>query len=57
VAVKEAMTTEVVTTAPDAPLQEAARTMLERKIGCVVVVDAGKVVGILAESDFVKLAA
>jgi CBS domain-containing protein len=56
VLVKEAMTTQVVTTAPDTPLRDAARTMLERKIGCLVVVDAGKVAGILAESDFVKLA-
>jgi CBS domain-containing protein len=56
VAVKEAMTTDVVTTSPDAPLHEAARTMRERKIGCLVVVDAGKLAGILSESDFVKLA-
>jgi CBS domain-containing protein len=56
VAVKEAMTTGVVTTAPDRPLREAARTMLERKIGCLVVVDGDRVAGIIAESDFVKLA-
>jgi CBS domain-containing protein len=56
VAVKEAMTTDVVTTPPDAPLATAARTMLERKIGCLVVVEGERVVGILAESDFVKLA-
>ena len=56
VTVKEAMTTDVVTTTPDTPLREAARTMLERKIGCLVVVEGGRVAGILAESDFVKLA-
>lgn len=57
VAVKEAMTTDVVTTTPDTPLRDAARVMLERKIGCLVVVDQARVVGIIAESDFVKLAA
>ena len=46
VAVKEAMTTDVVTTTPATPLREAARTMLERKIGCLVVVEDGKVVAI-----------
>jgi CBS domain-containing protein len=30
--------------------------MLERKIGCLVVLTAGKVVGILTEADFVRLA-
>ncbi|MES1178218.1 MAG: CBS domain-containing protein [Myxococcales bacterium] len=53
---KEAMHTDVVTITPDAPLQEAAKLMLERRIGCLVVVDAKKVVGMITESDFVKLA-
>ncbi|HXZ98257.1 MAG TPA: CBS domain-containing protein, partial [Candidatus Acidoferrum sp.] len=35
----------------------AARTMLERKIGCVVVVEREKVVGIVTESDLVRCAA
>jgi CBS domain-containing protein len=56
VTVKEAMTTDVVTTTPDTPLRDAARAMLERKIGCLVVVDQERVAGIIAESDFVKLA-
>lgn len=30
--------------------------MFERKIGCLVVVDGDRIAGILAESDFVKLA-
>jgi CBS domain-containing membrane protein len=53
---KEAMKTDVVTIAPAAPLPEAAKIMLERKIGCLVVVEGKKIVGILTESDFVKLA-
>jgi CBS domain-containing protein len=55
-AVKEAMHNEVVTTTPETPLGEAARTMLEKKIGCLVVVNGPTIVGILTEADFVKLA-
>jgi len=57
VVVKEAMRSEVVTTTPDTPLRDAARVMLERKIGCLVVLDGQQIAGILTESDFVKLAA
>ncbi|HEX5100462.1 MAG TPA: CBS domain-containing protein [Polyangiaceae bacterium] len=55
VVVKEAMRTEVQTIAPDAPLAEAAQRMLKGKIGCLVVVDGGKLAGIITEADFVKL--
>ena len=55
--VKEAMTHEVVTTGKDVPLPEAARVMIKRKIGCLVVVDEGEPIGILTEGDFVGLAA
>jgi CBS domain-containing membrane protein len=55
--VKEAMKTEVITVTPDAPLVAAAKLMLERKVGCLVVVEAEKSGGILTESDFVKLVA
>ena len=55
VAIKEAMRSDVVTTTPDTPLADAARLMLERKIGCLVVVEEQKLVGILTEGDFVKL--
>jgi CBS domain-containing membrane protein len=54
-AVKEAMKTDVMTTTPDTLLADAAKLMFERKIGCLVVLEAGKIVGILTESDFVKL--
>jgi CBS domain-containing protein len=54
--VKDAMHNEVVTTTADTALRDAARVMLERKLGCLVVVDAGKIVGILTEADFVKQA-
>jgi len=54
--VKEAMKSDVTTIAPDALLSTAAAIMMERKIGCLVVLDDGKIAGILTESDFVKLA-
>ncbi len=55
--VKEVMTTDVVTTTPDTPLAEAARQMVELKIGCLPVMDNGELAGILTESDFMALAA
>ena len=54
--VKEAMKTDVVTTTPETPLTDAARLMLQRKIGCLIVMEGRKIAGILTESDFVKLA-
>jgi CBS domain-containing protein len=53
IAVKEVMATEPATVTPDQPLADAAALMLERKIGCLPVVQDGKLVGILTESDFV----
>jgi CBS domain-containing protein len=52
--VKEVMTNDPLTVAPDAPLAEAARLMLEHKVGCLPVVEKGRLVGILTESDFVR---
>jgi CBS domain-containing protein len=47
------MTRPVVTVERDTTLEEAARTMLEREIGCVVVVDGeGRAVGIVTEGEF-----
>jgi CBS domain-containing protein len=57
VAVKDAMRTEVAMTAPDTLLRDAARTMRERKIGCLVVMEGERIAGILTESDFVKYVA
>src|SRR5271166_3749009 len=55
--VKEVMTTELITTSPDTPLAEAARLMAHHKLGCLPVVEEGRLVGILTEGDFVSLAA
>ncbi len=53
--VKDVMGGDVVTTSPDTALVEAARLLTERKIGCLPVVENGRLVGILTEGDFVAL--
>ncbi|HIF92580.1 MAG TPA: CBS domain-containing protein [Myxococcales bacterium] len=50
------MTTNVLIIPPSTALIEAATLMIDRKIGCLVVVDQKKRVDILTESGFVKLA-
>jgi len=57
VAVKEAMSADIHTTTPNTPVADAARTMIDRKIGCLPVVDGTKLVGIITETDLVRLVA
>ena len=54
VAVKDAMNEPATTISPDASIREAARIMVERHIGCLPVVDEGRLVGIVTETDFLK---
>lgn len=54
--VKDVMTSDPITVAPELPLADAARIMLDRKIGCLPVVENDRLVGILTESDFLRLA-
>jgi acetoin utilization protein AcuB len=55
--VKTVMTASVVTVAPAASLQSAVRLMIDRQCGCLPVVEGGKLVGLLSESDcLVRLA-
>mgnify|MGYP003466146875 CR=1 FL=1 len=53
--VAELMTTDVVTVGPDETLGEAARLMLEREVGSLPVVADGRLVGILTETDMLRL--
>jgi acetoin utilization protein AcuB len=55
VTLKELMTTPVITVSPETPVQEAARIMAEEKIGGLPVVQAGKVVGIITETDLFRV--
>jgi CBS domain-containing membrane protein len=50
----ERMMTNVITVTPDTSVHNAARAMLENKVGCLPVVEDEKLVGIVTESDFVK---
>lgn len=55
--VRELMTTGVVSVEPDGDIREAAQVMFENKYGCLPVVEGTQLVGILTESDFVRLMA
>jgi acetoin utilization protein AcuB len=51
VKVRQIMTRRPYTVSPAAPVEEAALIMREKKIGCLPVVEEGKLVGILTETD------
>lgn len=52
--VGDVMVTDVVTVEPDVNVRRAVRAMNDFEIGCLVVVEAGRVVGILTERDVLK---
>jgi CBS domain-containing protein len=55
--VNEVMSAPVITVSPDARLKEAARMMMEKKIGCLPVVENDTLVGLLTESDMLRYVA
>ena len=55
VKIKEVMTKEVITVTEDATLEEAARLMVDHKIGGLPVMRDDVVVGIITESDLFKM--
>src|SRR5829696_1586974 len=55
VLIKNVMTKKVITVDKDTPIEEAARIMADKKIGGVPVVSAGKVVGMITETDLFKI--
>lgn len=52
--VGDVMSAPAVTIGPDASVQEAARTMEEGRIGCLPVLEEGRLVGILTETDILR---
>jgi CBS domain-containing protein len=55
VRIADFMTRQVITVAPDAPIVEAAKRMLDNKVSGLPVVDAaGQVVGIVSEHDLLR---
>lgn len=52
--VGEIMTRSVITIGPDRPAREGARLMLDHKIGALPVLDDGRLIGIITETDIVR---
>ena len=55
--IKEVMTEHVITISPDASVKEAARLMIDKKIGCLPVVEGQKLIGLLTETDILRYVA
>ena len=53
--VSQVMTKKVMTIGEDTPIEEAAREMIDNKIGGLPVLRDGKVVGIITETDLFKV--
>jgi len=53
--VKEVMRSSVRTIGPDSSLADAAKAMIESKIGCLPVTEEDRLVGIITEGDFLAL--
>ena len=53
---KEVMKSAITTVEPDEDLRTAGKMMLENKYGCLPVVENKKLLGIITEADFIKLA-
>jgi CBS domain-containing protein len=54
VKVESMMTADPATVSPDAPLVEAARLILDMQVGGLPVVEQGKLVGIITETDLIR---
>ncbi|HLN14298.1 MAG TPA: CBS domain-containing protein [bacterium] len=53
--VRDVMTADPVTVAPDAPVEEVAALMLDQMVRRVPVVEAGRVLGIVSAADIIQL--
>ena len=51
--IADAMSTDVVSVSPEAPLKDAAALLVRRRISGLPVVEAGAVLGVLSEADIV----
>ncbi len=54
VKISEVMSSPPISVEKDESVQKAARTLAERKIGCLPVVEAGKLIGIVTETDVLE---
>jgi len=46
---------EVITVGPDMPIEEAARVMIDHRIGCLPVVEGDQLVGIISDTDIFRV--
>ncbi|MCL4477219.1 MAG: CBS and ACT domain-containing protein [Nitrospirae bacterium] len=53
--VKEIMRTKVTTTTPDTPVEEAAMVMHDQNVGCLPVLENGRLVGIISDRDIYRV--
>ncbi len=54
---RDIMTEDVLTVAPEDTLGEVATKMVERSVGSVVVADFGRIIGVLTERDIMRAVA
>jgi CBS domain-containing protein len=52
--VKDVMTPGLISCAPDTPVADVCATMVERKIHRVVVLDGGRIAGLISATDLVR---
>ncbi|MDQ3912352.1 MAG: CBS and ACT domain-containing protein [Actinomycetota bacterium] len=52
--IEDAMIRDVLTAHPEDPIEQAANTMREKKVGCLPVLEADDLVGILTSSDVME---
>ena len=52
--VRQVMTRSPTTIPPDAPLSDAVRLVCEKKFGALPVVEAGRLIGIITETDMLR---
>lgn len=55
--ISDVMEADLVTAPPDAPVREVIRLMRKNGVSSVLVVDAGQLIGLVTERDFLQLAA
>ncbi len=54
VPINDVMRKKVITVTPDTEIKDAARLMADKKIGCVPVVSAGALIGLLTTTDILR---
>ena len=54
IAVREAMIRQVITVTEDVPIEQAARLMFDKKIGCLPVMRGNRLVGIITDTDLMR---